>query len=208
LICPLVLLIPVAAVNSAVVVLGSPAVAMAWFAVSRLAYVLFLSATIRRVDAHPPANAEESDRQFRTFSGRVALLMNNDGTALLAVCLCTIGTIPSVQPPWVFIAVGAFLFVLGVAVKTWATRSLGAHAYLWKDIFFPAESDRPSRRGPYLFMDSPMYTLGYAHAYGLALILMSAHGVAAAAFAHFAILLMNEWVEKPHVRRVFGHKPS
>jgi hypothetical protein len=47
-----------------------------------------------------------------------------------------------------------------------------------------------------------MYTLGYLQAYGIALMCGSWHGLAAAIFAQASILLVNEFVEKPHFRRL------
>jgi hypothetical protein len=49
-----------------------------------------------------------------------------------------------------------------------------------------------------------MYTVGYLQAYGLALVFGSWHGLAASLFAQASILLVNEFVEKPHFRRLCG----
>ena len=46
-----------------------------------------------------------------------------------------------------------------------------------------------------------MYTVGYAHAYGFALLLSSWPGLAGAAFAQLGITLVAVLVERPHGRR-------
>jgi hypothetical protein len=51
-----------------------------------------------------------------------------------------------------------------------------------------------------------MYTIGYLHTYGLALMLRSFPGLIASAFAQLAILTFYRIVEKPHFERL--HRSS
>jgi hypothetical protein len=49
-----------------------------------------------------------------------------------------------------------------------------------------------------------MYTVGYLHAYGFALMCGSLWGLAAAVFDQAAILVFQHFVERPHVARLFA----
>jgi protein-S-isoprenylcysteine O-methyltransferase Ste14 len=128
--------------------------------------------------------------------------MDNDAVAFGAMCLVTRDTFPLPEPRWAAVAAGALLCVAGVGVKVWAKLSLAEGGYLWRNFFLPREHERVSARGPYRWFANPMYTVGYAHAYGFALALGSAPGLAGAAFAQAAILLLNALVETPQVERM------
>ena len=87
-------------------------------------------------------------------------------------------------------------------MKVWAASSLAPGTYHWRDFFVPADGRVRSTSGPYRFLSNPMYTVGYAHAYGVAVFLRSAPGLWAAAIAQDAILLLMVTVERPHVLRL------
>ena len=70
----------------------------------------------------------------------------------------------------------------------------------WRN-FFVHEEKTFSASGPYKLFANPMYTLGYAHAYGVALAWLSFPGLLAAAFAQATILALNALIEQPHFRR-------
>ncbi|NOT28871.1 MAG: hypothetical protein HOP15_00320 [Planctomycetes bacterium] len=130
--------------------------------------------------------------------------MLGDSVALVSLCLVTRGTFESPGPDWLGLAVGALLVVLGIGVKTWAAASLDEGTFYWRDFFVPREHRSLSAAGPYRWLSDPMYSLGYAHAYGLALLLRSGPGLAASAFAQAAVLLLARRVERPHLRRRLG----
>ena len=64
----------------------------------------------------------------------------------------------------------------------------------------------PVSTGPYRFISSPMYTIGYLQTYGLALILRSLPGLIAAGFLQATILTFHVLIEKPHFQRL--HRSS
>jgi len=64
----------------------------------------------------------------------------------------------------------------------------------------------PVATGPYRFISSPMYTVGYLQMYGLALMLRSFPGLIAAGFSQVAILTFYFLIEQPHFRRL--HRSS
>lgn len=183
---------------------GSAALAAAWFALSRLAYVGYVGAALRAETlraalrrADPPR--EQAEAAWQGFREVAARLMFSDALALGVLSLVTRGTLDLCGP--LCIAAGIALIALGIGVKTWASASLDPGTFYWRDFFVPAEHRDVSAAGPYRWLADPMYSLGYAHAYGFALLLASGPGLAGAAFAQVAVLLLARLVERPHVLR-------
>jgi protein-S-isoprenylcysteine O-methyltransferase Ste14 len=193
--------VPTILVGFGVLATNSVLMAVLWFAASRLAYVLYvglsLSAERRRKALSHAVGAEEAWRRFRD---RSSWLMDNDAVAFCALCVATSFTLRLGVPLWATIAIGAGLVLVGLGVKIWAAQSLEPGSYHWRNFFVPPSTEGLSEKGPYRWLANPMYTIGYAHAYGLALAVRSPWGLAAAAFAQASILLLNFLVEGPHVR--------
>lgn len=178
-------------------------VALAYFALARLAYVLTVSGCLRaqsrRLGLEP---REEAERRYARFHRWALRLQNLDGIAFGSLCVAAAGTLPWQGWEWTARIVGGVLIVVGTGTKTWAVRCLGLESYTWHDFFVPKEKFDPCRSGPYRWFSDPMYTVGYLQAYGIALVFGSWHGLAGALFAQATILLVNEFVEKPHFRRL------
>src|SRR2546429_2199448 len=125
--------------------------ALGYSVLSRLAYVLYIGLALRRADAEP-VSRDAAAPAYARFRRRAALLMYHDGIAFVAVCLLTRGTLDLPVPPaWRF--AGAGLVALGVAVKLWATATLGADGYYWRGFFQPPPTPPappPSRPHPLL----------------------------------------------------------
>jgi protein-S-isoprenylcysteine O-methyltransferase Ste14 len=185
-----------------IVLAGDPWLAVAWVVATRFAYVLYVGISLRAEDRRafrPPA---EGDAVWRRFRARASWIMDADAAALAALCIVTRDTLEIPLPRWVPLVVGAVLFVGGLAVKAWAERSLAPGAYFWRSFFVRTETAGLSAKGPYRWLSDPMYTLGYAHAYGLAFALLSAPGLLAAAGAQALILALNHLVERRHVEEL------
>jgi len=170
----------------------------AYAILSRLAYVLFIGIALRR------AERVGSSGGFARFRQRAALVMNNDAVAFVVLCVVTGGTLHFAGPRALAIGIGALLVAIGLGIKFWAARTLGADAYYWRNFFEPNGAPEPVSRGPYRFAANPMYTIGYLQTYGLALIMDSGPGFVAALFSHTAILTFYYVVERPHFRRLFA----
>lgn len=191
---------PTILVGLAVVYVADATLAAAWFAASRAAYVLFVGLSLRGVsNGRARHRAEDADSVWRRFRDRASWLMDNDAAAFCALCIVTSGAQVLATPRWFEIAVGAVLVLIGAGVKIWATASIDEGSYHWRSFFVPHENGNLSAVGPYRWLADPMYTIGYAHAYGIALLLGSWPGLLAAAGAQAAILALNAIVEKPHV---------
>ena len=172
----------------------------AYAILSRLAYVLFVGFALWRAERYGPSGG------FRRFRRRASFVMNNDAVAFVALCLATRNTLRLPMPVAASIALGATLAIIGLGTKIWAARTLGSAAYYWHNFFDPVAARGPVSTGPYRYVSSPMYTIGYLQTYGLALMLRSLPGLVASAFAQSAILVFYFAVEKPHFQRL--HRSS
>lgn len=166
---------------------------------SRMAYVLFVGIMLRRQEG---GGAEA----FRRFRRSAAIVMNHDAFAFVLLCVVTRNTWRLPVASAVSFAVGAVLAIIGLGTKLWAARTLGSKAYYWHNFFEPDVAIGPVSTGPYRFISSPMYTIGYLQTYGIALILRSFPGLIAAGFSQVAILTFYFLIEKPHFRRL--HRSS
>ncbi|MFN2570239.1 MAG: PEMT/PEM2 methyltransferase family protein [Gemmatimonadales bacterium] len=160
---------------------------------SRVAYVSFVGWSLRR---------ETQAVDFPVFRRRAAFVMNHDAVAFILLCVATRNTWTPPLRSAVSFTAGAVLAVVGLGIKLWAARTLGAKAYYWYNFFDPDDAGGPVTSGPYRFVNNPMYTVGYLQTYGLALICRSWPALIAAAFSHLAILAFYLFIEKPHFQRL------
>lgn len=190
-------------VQAGVLLLDSVPVALAFALASRAAYVGYVSVVLRRQDRDGTYSrrfgAEPAHRRFRAVA---MLLMNNDAVAIALACLAGRGTLEVPGPTWVPYAAGAALVAAGAGIKVWAARSLPDGAFTWRSFFVPPTESKWVAVGPYRWLDNPMYTLGYLHAWGIALALRSVPGLIAAGVANAGILLVQYTVERPHTERM------
>jgi len=170
---------------------------------SRMAYVLFVGYVLRREEREGfYAQRFGPVLGFRRFRRRAAIVMYHDALAFILLCLVTRNTWDLPLSQAVSFAAGALLVIVGLGTKFWAARTLGIEAYYWHNFFDPAEAVGPVSSGPYRFLSSPMYTIGYLQTYGLALMLRSLPGLIAAVFSQAGILVFYFVIEKPHFQRL------
>ena len=167
-----------------------------------MAYVLYIGLALRRADADPVKEGG-GPAAYARFRRRAALLMYHDGVAFVVVCVLTRETL-DLALPLAWRLAGAALVALGVGVKLWATAALGADGYYWRDFFEREIRPAATIAGPYRWLRNPMYTVGYLQTYGVALLVASAPGLAAAAFSQAAIIAFYRLVERPHYQRLYG----
>ena len=182
-------------------------IVFAYAILSRLAYVLFVGWTLRREEREQSYTTRYGAADgFRLFRRRAAWAMNHDGFVFIALCIVTRDTWSLPVSTVATFAIGAVLVCLGAGTKIWAARTLGSDAYYWHNFFEPHAAVGPVSAGPYQFFSSPMYTIGYLHTYGFALMLRSFPGIIAAGFSQAAILTFYFIVERPHFHRL--HRSS
>jgi len=177
-------------------------IALAYHFSARLAYVLYIGLALRReersrylAERHGPEGA------FRRFRRMAAILMYNDATSFVVLCLASRSTLTVGLPRVPVLIVGAVLVIVGSSIKLWAAATLGAGPYYWRTFFLLDGWKGPSTAGPYRYLRNPMYTVGYLQTYGFALVTGSWPGLAAALIDHIAILLFYRLVEQPHFER-------
>lgn len=177
---------------------------IAYHVASRLAYVVGVGVALTQQDRRQIFTRREGpEGGFRRFRRIASGLMINDGASFVLLSLVTRGTLsPPALAPALAIAVGAVLVLVGAATKLWAAWRLGSAAYYWHNFFAAGDRLRPDPPGPYRFLRNPMYTVGYLHIYGFALVCGSLVGLIAAAFDQAAILIFYHVVEKPHFDRL------
>jgi protein-S-isoprenylcysteine O-methyltransferase Ste14 len=180
-------------------------VALAWFLASRLAYVGFAASTLIACDRRP-LPPREALPAWNRFRARAEWLMWNDAVAISALVLQSRGTLDA--DPLLAIVAGAALFALGVGVKAWAARTISSAGYYWRDFFLPNEAPPPVATGPYRWLAHPMYTVGYAHVYGVALVFRSTPALLCGVFAQATMLLLEGAVEAPHFRRTYARRAA
>ena len=190
--------LPAALPAVALVVVGSPALAIGWYAASRLFYVLYVATVLRRVAARGTnEDLTAREAEWQRFRRHVSWVMDNDVGAFIALNVVTRGSIDLPGPTWAAMALGALLGVVGLWVKGWATASLPPGAYYWRNFFIHVERAHVSLAGPYRWLSDPMYSVGYWPLYGLALFLGSGPGLLASLGAQVLILLLAARVERP-----------
>lgn len=179
------------------------AAAVVYHVASRLAYVIGVGVALTRQDRHQAFTrlhgVEPGFRRFRRFA---SILMNNDAASFVLLCLVTRDTLPWDLPLMVLAGAGLVCIFIGISIKLWAAARLGHSAYYWHNFFVPVAPVPLDPPGPYRYLNNPMYTVGYLHAYGFALLVGSGAGLLAAAFDQIAILVFHELVEKPHFLRL------
>ena len=182
---------------------GDAETAFLWFLLSRLAYVLFTGLAL-----HAQDEGEWFTRRwgpeggFRRFRVAVLALMDNDFITFMIVCWKNQGSLNGSFPHWAYPAVGIPLLVGSLVVKSWAVRTLGGGAFFWRSFFIPPGEARYVVKGPYRWFKNPMYTVGYAWTYGMALVLRSMPGLIGGLVAQTLVLLLEFWAERPHTERM------
>ena len=177
-------------------------IALGYHLASRLAYVVGVGVSITLQKRHQHftrgVGIEEGYRRFRR---RAAFVMNNDAVSFIVLCLLTRDTLETALSRTALVEIGLACIAVGAGTKLWAARTLGSGGYHWQDVFDPGAGAAGPPRGPYRLLRNPMYTVGYLHAYGFALLTGSWLGLLAAGFDQLAILAFHQLVEKPHFLR-------
>jgi protein-S-isoprenylcysteine O-methyltransferase Ste14 len=188
---------------------GSAPAAFAFFLASRAAYVSFVGFSLRAQDASGWWTRRWGpEGGYHRFKNGASLAMTNDAAAIGLVCWTSRGSLGGTVPLGVLEALGIALVILGVGMKAWAVATLGKGSFYWRSFFIPPAHTRYVVAGPYRWFANPMYTVGYAQAYGVALCLASLPGLIAALVAQSLVLVLNHWAEKPHTERMRRRTPE
>ncbi|HEY3934539.1 MAG TPA: PEMT/PEM2 methyltransferase family protein [Gemmatimonadales bacterium] len=179
---------------------------------SRAAYVIPVGLVLAREARRPDSERKDlgaCEARYQHFRRWASVMMNHDAFALILLSVVTRHTLQAgTTGNAVMLGVGGALVVIGLGIKGWAAARLGSEAYYWRNFFVPMPRTAPDPPGPYRYLQNPMYTVGYAQAYGLALVLRSWPGLLGAAVAQGAILVFHLLVEKPHYQALQAGEPG
>ena len=143
------------------------------------------------------------ERAFRAYETLAGLMFLNQGLGVGCMAALHVPRWEHAVPAPVFLAAGAALFVSGLAVKAWATLTVGVDVYYFRDMFLGRPLASACDGGPYRFMRNPMYSLGQLQGYGYALVYGSLPGLVAAATGHLLIYAFYLVAERPFVRSTY-----
>ncbi|HSB08055.1 MAG TPA: PEMT/PEM2 methyltransferase family protein [Blastocatellia bacterium] len=164
----------------------------------RLAYFFYIGLTLNAQYLQQAPRTGDACREWLRFKKKASFILNADGLTLGIVAVLGAGTLPlHVSFVWTLV-VGIALICAGVGVKVSAYRVVGIKGYYWYN-FFCSDGEREYvATGIYKYLDNPMYTLGYLHAFGFALVFRSTWGLVFAAFDVLVLWAFHFAFERPH----------
>ncbi|MES1907833.1 MAG: hypothetical protein MHM6MM_000873 [Cercozoa sp. M6MM] len=143
------------------------------------------------------------------FRHLVDTILANDVAALIALFLHCV-RLPSWSDfgPALLLqyAAGLALVAFNYWAKVDAHRCIGDYCWYWGDFFFRLEQNL-TFDGIFELFPHPMYTVGYAMYYGLALLSRSYTFFFVSLASHLLQLAFLVLVEEPHIQRLYG-KPA
>ena len=161
----------------------------------RLAYFFYIGLTLKWRHAR---DDEASYSDWLRFKKEASFILNVDG---LTLGLVTVLSAASLKLPMSFewtVVMGIILICAGIGVKLAAYRVVGDKGYYWYNFFCGDHEREYTARGVYRYLDNPMYTFGYLHAFGFPLVFRSLWGLVFALFDWLIILAFHYYFERPH----------
>src|SRR5438045_5893265 len=145
-------------------------IALAYHFAARLAYTLYIGLALQREERTGYlAERHGAEGAYRRFRRMAAILMYNDATSFVVLCLASRGTLGDGLPRVPALVVGALLVIVGTVFKLWAAATLGAGPYYWRDFFVAVGWKGPSTPGPYRYLGDPVHPVAYPQPCGLPL---------------------------------------
>ncbi len=148
------------------------------------------------------------ERAFRAYETVAGLMFLNQGLGVGCMAALHIPGWERAVPEPLVLAAGVALFAVGLAVKLWATLTVGVDVYYFRDMFLGRPLTAACDSGPYRFLHNPMYSVGQLQGYGYALLDGSIPGVIAAASGHLLIYAFYAVAERPFVRSNYTESRS
>lgn len=99
--------------------------------------------------------------------------------------------------------IGAIIMLIGFTVNTWSAMLIGLDIYYYKDLFLGRPVGKFTKKGPYMILSNPMYSLGQWNGYGTALIFGSFAGLLGILMNQIMMYIFYFTIEKPHIIKHF-----
>ncbi|KAL5115096.1 phosphatidylethanolamine N-methyltransferase [Pleosporales sp. CAS-2024a] len=153
---------------------------------------------------------EEAPLEYNTwlvFRRVVDLILMCD---FVSYCLFAVACFNRPEESWLLFVLrwttGIVLFVFNVFVKLDAHRVVKDFAWYWGDHFYLIDQSL-TFDGVYELAPHPMYSVGYAGFYGIALMTASYHVLFISIVAHAAQFAFLTLVEEPHIQKTYNPPP-
>jgi hypothetical protein len=143
-------------------------------------------------------------RAYLCYEGFLAFAFFHNGVALSLITRNSAGSgFWGSVPQLLIMAVFLALFVTGLGVKVWSAYAVGIPIYYWKDMFVGRMLGEFVVTGPYRYLRNPMYGLGQAQVYAMAIYWNSLYGIIFGAINQLLVYLFYFTVERPFVNRTY-----
>jgi len=166
----------------------------------RLAYFLYIGLTLKAQRSRGTLGNDDNYGDWLSFKKKASFILNVDGLTLAIVAVLSAGSLPIPASFTWNLVFGIPLICVGVAVKVAAYRVVGIKGYYWYNFFCSEGKREYVARGIYQYLDNPMYTLGYLHAFGFAIVFRSMWGLLFAGFDVLVLWAFHLCFERPHTR--------
>ncbi|KAH8728612.1 phosphatidylethanolamine N-methyltransferase [Phaeosphaeriaceae sp. PMI808] len=178
-----------------------------WYVLG-LGYILDRQSKKKNWTRHFIKHGDSKEEAWRQWKSLYHLSMTMCH-ASFAAAVWKMYTLP---PDW-FLGLTLLRHVLGVgllALQLWTSssiyESLGEFGWFCGDFFFDPPSSNLTYSGIYRFLNNPERVLGLSGVWGMALITWNAPIFYLAAMAHILNLVFLQFVERPHMQKLYGQK--
>jgi preprotein translocase subunit SecG len=189
---------------------GLPKLTDLWFcvgyvAVSMLFYLSLISSVLPLHGLRLNwIKARGEEKAFSEFEALLTFVFFHNGIALTHISQQTANTLDTHQqliPIATLLA--ALLIFSGAVVKIWSAVVVGLPVYYWKDMFLGRPVGNFVVKGPYRYLNNPMYGIGQLQVYGIALYYHSAYGIFFAATNQLLVFCFYYYAERPFIQQTY-----
>lgn len=186
----------------------APSFSLLFFLLSTAAYIGFLYLVLPQHGLRHWFSKHFGGKEqgYLAYEAVVAFLFFITGTAIGYVSVSYKHTLSLPVSTDVVRIAALLFFVVGWVIKIWAAHVVGVGIYYWKDMFYGKKIGGFVARGPYKYINNPMYGLGQMQAYATALWYFSLHGLVAAFLYQAAVYSFYFLQEKKFIQKIYLQK--
>jgi hypothetical protein len=178
--------------------------AIIYFACSTLVYIGFIFLVLPehglRLNLIKKFGEEKA---YLVYEGFLAFAFFHNGASLSFISQSSVGSGLNNPPVFIMMVLAAILFAVGLIVKIWSAYVVGIPIYYWKDMFLGRKITDFIETGPYKYFSNPMYGIGQAQVYAIAIYYNSVYGLIFGALNQGLVFLFYFLAEKPFIYRTY-----